>query len=119
MKKRRTRVANDIIKGLKGFVDALKNDDVVSEKFTCRRVMLNLHPVPYDPKAVKKTRQLLRASQVIFAQFLGVSPKTVRAWEQGATEPGDMACRFLDEIQRNPDYWSKRLKDSIVVRGTV
>ena len=116
--KKKQGIAKDIIDGLQGFVDVLKKDEVVSEKFTSRRVVLDLHPLTYDPKAVQNTRQLLQASQVIFAQFLGVSPKTVRAWEQGATVPSDMACRFLDEIRRDPAYWRNRLRQSIVVKET-
>jgi len=108
-------VAKKIIDGLQEFTEALERDERIAEKFTCRKVTLDLLPVAYGPKTVKATRKLLGVSQGIFAQFLGVSVKTVHAWEQGRT-PGDMACRFMDEIQRNPDYWRKRLKDSIRVK---
>ena len=49
-------------------------------------------------------------SQAIFAQFLGVSVKTVSAWERGDKKPSDLACRFMDEIKESPDYWKRRLK---------
>jgi putative transcriptional regulator len=108
-------VGKKIIEGLREFTEALEGDERIAEKFTCRKVTLDLLPVPYSPKAVKATRKLLGVSQGVFAQFLGVSVKTVCAWEQGKT-PGDMACRFMDEIQRNPDYWRKRLRESIRVK---
>ncbi len=110
-------VGNKLIEGLREFTEALEGDERIADKFTCRKVTLDLLPVPYGPKAVKATRRLLRVSQAIFAQFLGVSVKTVHAWELGKT-PGDMACRFMDEIQRNPDYWRNRLRESIKVKET-
>jgi putative transcriptional regulator len=112
----RESVGKKIIEGLKEFTEALENDERIAEKFTCRKVTLDLLPVPYSPKTVKSTRKLLMVSQGVFAQFLGVSVKTVRAWEQGRTVVGDMACRFMDEIQRNPEYWRKRLRESIRVK---
>jgi len=60
---------------------------------------------------VKKVRELLGASQVVFALFLGASPKTVQAWEQGLLAPNRMARRFMDEIQRHPDIHRSRLRE--------
>jgi putative transcriptional regulator len=60
---------------------------------------------------VKKARVTLCASQAIFAQFIGVSTSTVQDWEQGAKTPRGSACRMMDEILRNPDYWISRLKE--------
>lgn len=108
-------VGKKIIEGLREFTEALESNENITEKFTCRKVSLDLLPVSYSSDAVKAVRELLGVSQGVFAQFLGVSVKTVHAWEQGRT-PGDMACRFMDEIQRNPDYWRKRLLESIKVK---
>ena len=105
-----------IVKRLSEFANALKNKEVISKRFTCRRIALDLRPSPYDPELVKKTRKLLNVSQILFAQFLGVSVKTVRAWEQGINTPNDMACRFMDEIQRNPAYWLGRLEASAKIK---
>ncbi len=110
------RVANDILQALGEFSTALKRGDNLADTFTSRKVELQLEPGEYDAKNVKAVRKLLCASQTVFAQFLGVSPKTVRGWEQGRIRPSDMACRFLDEIQRNPEYWRKRLRESAVVK---
>jgi putative transcriptional regulator len=98
---------------LNEFADALESGADVRAKFTCRRVVLNLEPQPYDPRLVKNTRAILSVSQGIFAQFLGVSIDTVQAWESGVNTPSDMACRFMDEIRHNPEYWQKRLSESI------
>lgn len=109
-------VGGKIIEGLNEFTEVLEGNERIAEKFTCRKVMLDLLPVPYNPRTVKAIRKLLGVSQGVFAQFLGVSVKTVRAWEMGKT-PGDMACRFMDEIQRNPEYWRKRLRESVRVKN--
>jgi putative transcriptional regulator len=114
---KKASVENLIIQRLEGFTEALENKEVISERFTCRKVELDLRPEPYSPGLVKKTRDLLGASQAVFALFLGVSVKTVRAWEQGINTPSDMACRFMDEIRFNSDYMRKRLQKCVKVKG--
>ncbi len=114
--KAKAPVGTRIIQGLQELVDTLEKKKPITEKFNCRVVELNLRPKPYSPELVKETRELLHASQAIFARFLGVSVKTVRAWEQGVNTPNDMACRFMDEIRLNPAYWVKRLETAAVAR---
>ncbi len=102
-------VGEKITKRLAAFAAALEDDKTVTERFTCRRITLDLRPQPYDPKLVKDTRALLGLSQSLFAKFLGVSIKSVSAWERGSKSPRDIACRFMDEIRENPSYWKERL----------
>lgn len=109
-------VGERIVKRLHGFAEVLKSGDAITEKFTCRRVVLNLSPTRYDPDLVRATRDLLGASQPMFAQFLGASVQTVRSWEQGKNTPNDMACRFMDEIRRNPKYWLERFRGALVTK---
>lgn len=116
MSKRSKIISERIVRGLSELSSALANNETITEKFTCRKIILDLRPIPYPPNAVKATRRLLRVSQAMFAQFLGVKASTVRAWEGGRSTPQDIACRFMDEIQRNPDYWRKRLRESIQVK---
>jgi putative transcriptional regulator len=104
-------VGGELVRRLKRFTEALKDTDDISKRFTCRTVKLNLSPVPYDAEGVKKTRRKLSASQAIFAQFLGVSLGAVRDWEQGLKPPSGAARRMMDEINRNPEYFRKRLKE--------
>lgn len=108
-----TAVERDLIEGLSEFLDVLKSDESLDVHFTCRKVTLDVVPPRLSPEKVKATRSLLGLSQTLFAQFLGVSSQTVRAWEQGK-KPSDMACRFLDEIRRNPTYWRARVKESLL-----
>lgn len=116
-KKKSKNIARKIVRGFKELSQALSEDAPIAERFTCRRVTLDLQPIPYSPEAVRATRLLLRVSQPVFAQFLGIKPSTIKSWEQGRQQPHDMACRFMDEIQRNPEYWRRRLRDSIRVKA--
>ena len=109
-------VESEILEALSEFTDALKKGEV-AERFTCRQIKLDLKPTPYNPELVKTTRNLLKVSQTLFARFLGISPKTVRSWEQGINTPSPMACRFMDEIRRSPDYWMERLREAVVTEA--
>lgn len=108
-------VGSRIVSRLNEFADALESGANISEKFTVRTLPLNLLQSQYDSKAVRKTRDLIGLSQALFARFLGVSPATVRAWEQGSNVPSGIASRFMDEIQFAPDHWQKRLAIVAVV----
>jgi putative transcriptional regulator len=117
MKPIKPTVATRIKQRLEEFADALERGDTIQERFTCRKVRLELKPMPYAPESVRQTRLTLRASQAIFALLLGVSIKTVQAWEQGNEKPSKIACRFMDEIRRSPKYWINRIKESVVVQS--
>jgi len=106
-------VENEILEALAEFTDALEKGEV-TQRLTCRQVKLNLEPSHYGPQLVKSTRKVLGVSQPLFARFLGVSPKTVRSWEQGVNPPSPMACRFMDEIRRAPAHWAARLREVVV-----
>jgi putative transcriptional regulator len=110
------RVATQIIHGLSEFAESLEKKERIADRFTCRVIQLDIQPSAYDPSMVQRTRKILHASQAVFARFLGVSVKTVRAWEQGVNVPSAMACRFMDEIRRDPTYWVRRLRAAVVAR---
>jgi DNA-binding transcriptional regulator YiaG len=116
MKPKKASVGARIVQGLQEFADALRRKEPIAQQFNCRVVELDLEPTPYNPELVKTTRKLLSASQKVFARFLGASVQAVRSWEQGINTPSDMACRFMDEIRRDPDYWRKRLREATVVK---
>ena len=110
-------VGDRILARLEGFATALERGDDIEESFTCRTVVLDLKPLPYTPEMVQKVRKLLGVSQAILGILLGVSVRTIQAWEQGENPPNDMACRWLDEIRRDPQYWLDRVKSAIVQKG--
>ena len=105
-----SRLGKELIGGLRELSESLQGQERLSDKFTCHTIVLDLQPTQYDAASVQKVRKLLGASQSIFARFLGVTVKTVQSWEQGQSVPSDMACRFLDEIRADRDYWLKRLR---------
>lgn len=110
-------IGGDIVRRLQALNETLRDGKSVTERFTCRRVILKLDPQEYDPQMVKKARRILGLSQALFAQFLGYSASTVRAWEQGANSVPLPACRVMDEIRLCPDYWKKRLRDSMIEKS--
>jgi putative transcriptional regulator len=109
-------VEKKIIGRLEEFAEALERREPIPEEFTCRRVALTSNPRPYSPKMVKAIRQRLGASQAVFALFLGVSPKTVAAWEQGVNAPSKLACRFMDLIGHDPSRYREVLRSMVVAK---
>ena len=56
----------------------------------------------YKGSEIKKIRSKTGLSLILFAEFLGVSPNTVKAWETGGKLPGGAACRLLYFTEKNP-----------------
>jgi putative transcriptional regulator len=52
---------------------------------------------------IARLRKRLNYSQAIFARVLGVSTKTVQAWEQGARVPSDAALKLLTIAKKHPE----------------
>jgi len=115
--RRHSELGAILIPAAEAFTRDLQSGEDITKKFTVRHVQMTVTPAMFTPEIIKDTRRLLRASQTVFAQFLGVSVQTVRAWEQGTNPPSDMACRFLDEIRLNPPYRQKRLRESMLVKA--
>jgi putative transcriptional regulator len=83
---------------------------------TQRKVRVAVKPRGYRGKDVRALRQTMGASQSVFAQFLGTSPNTVRSWEQDIRKPSPMARRFMDEINREPQRWRRRINQCVDAR---
>jgi putative transcriptional regulator len=54
------------------------------------------------PADVKGIRQKLQQSQTEFAYMIGVSPSTLRNWEQGLRQPEGAARALLQVAQKDP-----------------
>ncbi len=85
-----------------------------TEGFESNKLTVRTYKVPRVTRVcrsgdVKRVRQLLGASQAVFAGFLGVNVNTVRSWEQGKRLPQPIACRFLSAIESDPVYWRQRI----------
>ena len=59
---------------------------------------------------VAATRKALQMSQKAFASILGVSPRTVEAWEAGKSTPTPMAKKLIFLIDQDPSLASKLQK---------
>lgn len=77
-------------------------EDARSKKKILKRRTVTVIPVKkYRPDEVKKIRNTVGMSQKIFASYLGVSDKTVEAWESGTNHPSGAASRLLNMIEMN------------------
>lgn len=50
----------------------------------------------YNKNEIKAIRTHAGMTQAVFANYMGVSSKTVEAWEKGTNHPTGSACRLLD-----------------------
>lgn len=55
----------------------------------------------YEAKDIKRIRNGLKLPQPVFADLLGVSKKTVEAWESGRNIPQGSSLRLLELFERN------------------
>ncbi|MCL2629999.1 MAG: helix-turn-helix domain-containing protein [Firmicutes bacterium] len=57
----------------------------------------------FSATEVKELREHLGYTQFAFAKMLGVSNKTVEAWESGKNTPSGSSSRLLELWQNSPD----------------
>ena len=53
---------------------------------------------------IKEIRKSTGLTQALFANYLGVSLKTVEAWESGRNKPNGSASRMLSITKSNPKF---------------
>ena len=95
-------------------INVMRSGESLPGRLTVRSFHAEFVRPSYGPEDVRRVRDLLRMSQVLFARFLGVDPNTVRSWEQGTRPPSSIARRFMGEIEENPTYWRQRISDNTV-----
>ena len=101
-----------IMKGLSESLDYAKGD---SSK--ARKMSVTVAELPqYHDKEIKQIREDLNLTQKNFAFVLGVSQKTVEAWESGRNVPQGIAQRFLQILQTGG---KKLLQEYNVVSVTI
>lgn len=69
------------------------------EKKLSRRVVTIIPVKEYHSEDVKQIRKNTGLSQKLFASYLGVSNKTVEAWERGINQPSGAASRMLHMME--------------------
>lgn len=73
-------------------------------KIKARRIKITIKPVDmFSSEDIKRIRLSVGLSQVVFASSIGVSPKTVEAWEHGRNKPEGPSRRLLGLIRDNPE----------------
>ena len=70
-------------------------------KIKARKTNLTIKPVAeYSNDDIKHIRQKTELSQFMFAGSLGISPKTVEAWENGRNKPEGSLPPLIGDCQR-------------------
>ena len=73
------------------------------KKKDLRTTVLPAPPKPMQPAEVRRLRELVRASQSVFARALNVSPSTVQAWEAGNRSPDAGNLKLLRLGESHPE----------------
>lgn len=96
------KLANSIKQGLKEAIEYEKGN----LKF--RRKVVRVKAVPkYRAEDIKRIRTKANLSQASLSKVIGVSIKTVEAWERGRNVPQGPAQRLLDLIDKEPEIIKK------------
>lgn len=93
-----SKLFNDLQQGL--------NEAVAYEKGTgkANKKIYLIFPVKeYDGKQIRDVRMKAGMTQSVFALYMGVSIKTVEAWEGGRTHPTGPVFRLLDILDSEVD----------------
>lgn len=97
-------IYNSIITGIDEAIQYEKGS--LTKKVKINKITIK--PVPhYKAKQIKEIRRKLNLTQAVFAEILGVSIKTVEAWESGKNIPNGPAQRILDLLKKEDDFLEK------------
>ena len=58
----------------------------------------------FTSSEIKNIRKRAGMTQAVFAKYIGVSVKTVEAWESGRNHPEGSSCRMLALTKENPQF---------------
>lgn len=73
-------------------------------KHEVRQRKISIKPLPtLNATDIRQIRQSLEMTQTLFAQALGVSKKTIEAWEAGTNVPNGSAKKLLQLFAENPE----------------
>ncbi|SHE56213.1 helix-turn-helix domain-containing protein [Schwartzia succinivorans] len=65
-------------------------------------ISIEIEPlVDYSADTIKEIRKSTGLTQSLFAKWLGVSTRTVEAWETGRNKPSGPSSRLLSLLQKN------------------
>ena len=91
---------------MSGLVEAIEENNSTEKKL--RKRVVSIVPVrEYTAEEVRKIRNTTGMSQKLFASYLGVSDKTVEAWEAGTNHPSGAASRLLNMMELDAELITK------------
>ena len=86
---------------MQGLDEAVKYQE---GKIDARKTKITVKQVEsFSSEDIKQIRKQVGLSQLVFASSLGVSKKTVEAWERGRNTPAGPSRRLLQLIRDNPE----------------
>lgn len=86
-----SKMFNDLKEGLENAIKDARS----KEKFL-RRTIIEIQPlIDYKPQEIKDVRHKVGMTQKLFANYLGVSVKTVESWESGLNKPSGSSNRLI------------------------
>ena len=92
-------VYESILQGLSEAVDFQQG------KIKVRKAKLSIKPIhTFSNDDIKQIRKKTGLSQVMFASSMGVSHKTVEAWENGRNKPDGASRRLLEVVRDDPGF---------------
>lgn len=95
----------DLKEGLQEAIDYEVNSGSANE------VTYIIEPVKiYDNEEIRTIRNNAHMTQSVFASYMGVSKKTVEAWERGRIHPTGPACRLMELLAMNEVFGSSFIK---------
>ena len=95
-------IENGILKGLEEAAEYAKGN------LKLRTARVNVADVKtFSADEIKQVRKILRMGQKAFADVLGVSHKTVEAWESGKNTPSGPSSRLITILRSDPTLLQK------------
>lgn len=95
--------SQELINSLTNACEFLKGDTTKGRYST-----ITIVPVKaYDAATIKAIRKKTELSQGLFAAYLGVSQKTVEAWEAGTNIPNGPSSRLLSMLENDDKFIKK------------
>ncbi|MDH4395252.1 MAG: DNA-binding transcriptional regulator [Limnobacter sp.] len=99
---KKQKFKSDAFEAIYSSVEGLHKAGVVS-KATLRKFQESCIETPpqFEPKQIKRIRELNNVSQPIFAKYLNTTESTVQKWESGAKHPSGMALKLLAIVKKH------------------
>ena len=96
--KKNMNISESIIKGLEEAIAYEKGDKRIKANIN----KITICPLPhFRGEKIKKIREKLSLTQRSFAMLMGVSIKTIEAWESNRNEPNGSAQRMLSLLEKD------------------